>query len=208
MAFITHCWRRARAELSALLVCALFWGASPLHAQPGAIAISQLELRRSGEAVELGASLRFDLPPIVQDALQKGLPLIFVMEAEVYRERWYWLDKPVARAQRQLRLVYQPLTRRWRLSIGMGPVGPGESGAALAQTFDSLEEALGVIRRVAGWRIADVHELEPGSRHRLEFRFRLDTAQLPRPLQIGTLGESDWTLAVSTNRPLLPESLK
>ncbi len=202
-AFITHCWRRARADLSALLVCALCWAGLPLQAQPARVEVVQLDVQRNGEAVELGATLRFELPAIVQDALLKGVPVIFVEEAEVFRERWYWLDKRVAGAQRQMRLVYQPLTRRWRLGMGSA-----ESGAALAQTFDSLEEALGVIRRVAGWRIAELSELEAGSRHRLEFRFRLDTAQLPRPLQIGTLGESDWVLTASTSRILLPGSLK
>lgn len=202
-AFITHCWRRARADLSALLVCALCWAGLPLQAQPARVEVVQLDVQRNGEAVELGATLRFELPAIVQDALLKGVPVIFVEEAEVFRERWYWLDKRVAGAQRQMRLVYQPLTRRWRLGMGSA-----ESGAALAQTFDSLEEALGVIRRVAGWRIAEFSELEAGSRHRLEFRFRLDTAQLPRPLQIGTLGESDWVLTASTSRILPPGSLK
>lgn len=209
MAFITRCWSKARAELSALLACALLGGAVSLHAQPVAVDVSQLELRRNGETVELNVGLRFELPGPVQDALNKGLPVIFVAEADIYRERWYWLDKRVASAQRQMRLVYQPLTRRWRLSIGSGPGRLGESaGAALGQTFDSLDEALALIRRFVGWRIAEFAALEAGSTHRLDFRFRLDTAQLPRPLQIGTLGESDWVLAASTSRRLQPESLK
>ncbi len=208
MASITRCWRKARAELSALIVCALLWGAASLHAQPVPVEIRQLELQRNAEAVELNASLQFELPGPVKDALLKGLPVIFVAEAEIYRERWYWLDKRVGVAQRQMRLVYQPLTRRWRLSIGSGPGRPGESGAALGQVFDSLDEAMALVRRIAGWRIAEFSELETGSRHRLDFSFRLDTAQLPRPLQIGTLGESDWVLAASTSRRLQPESLK
>ena len=208
MAFITRCWSKARAELSALLACALLGGAVSLHAQPVVVDVSQLELRRNGEAVELNVGLQFELPGPVQDALSKGLPVIFVAEVDIYRERWYWLDKRVASAQRQMRLVYQPLTRRWRLSIGSGPGRPGEAGAALGQTFDSLDEALALIRRFVGWRVADFAALEPGSTHRLDFRFRLDTAQLPRPLQIGTLGESDWVLAASTSRRLQPESLK
>lgn len=208
MAFITRCWSKARAELSALLACALLGGTVSLHAQPVTVDVSQLDLRRNGDAIELSAGLQFELPGPVQDALLKGLPVIFVAEAEIYRERWYWLDKRVASVQRQMRLVYQPLTRRWRLSIGSGPGRPGEAGAALGQIFDSLDEALALIRRFVGWRIADVGALEAGSTYRLDFRFRLDTAQLPRPLQIGTLGESDWVLATSTSRRLQPESLK
>lgn len=211
MAFITHCWRRARADLSVLMVaCALFALCLPvaLHAQPAVAEITQMDLSRSGDGVELAANVKFQLPPAVQDALYKGLPVIFVEEAEIYRERWYWLDKRVGGAQRHMRLVFQPLSRRWRLSVGTGPSSGSDAGVALAQTFDTLDEALGVIRRVSSWRIADFAELETGSRHRLDLRFRLDIGQLPRPLQIGALGESDWVLAVSASKRLQPESLK
>lgn len=192
-----------------LLACALL-GVSPLvlHAQPTVAEVTQMDLSRSGDGVELAATVKFQLPPAVQDALYKGLPVIFVEEAEVYRERWYWLDKRVGSAQRHMRLVFQPLIRRWRLTAGAGPVSGSEGSVALAQTFDTLDEALGVIRRVSGWRIANLAELEAGTQHRFEFRFRLDITQLPRPLQIGALGESDWVLAVSASKRLQPENLK
>ena len=205
-AFITHCWKRARADLSAWLGCALFVLLQALAPQARGAEIVQLDLGRVGEGLELGAVIQFDLPAAVQDALFKGLPVIFVTEAEIYRERWYWLDKRVGGAQRHMRLIFQPLVRRWRLSTGAGLASTGEPG--LAQNFDTLEEALAVIRRVSAWRIADFAELEMGSRHRIEFRFRLDLTQLPRPLQIGTLGESDWALSISTSRRLQPETLR
>lgn len=207
-AFITHCWKRARAELSVLLVCALLGALQPAAVQAETTAeVTQLELARSGDGVALAASLKFDLPAAVQDALHKGLPVIFVEEVEVYRERWYWLDKRVGTAQRHMRLVFQPLIRRWRLSVGAGPGSAAELGA-LSQTFDTLEEALGVIRRVSGWRIADYTSLETGAEHRVEFRFRLDLTQLPRPLQIGALGGSDWLLNASASRRVKPENLR
>lgn len=170
--------------------------------------VADLQLERTAEGLLLSAALQLELPEVVEDALYKGISMHFIAEAEVVRQRWYWSDKTVARATRFLRLNYQPLTRRWRLSIGSGPGRPGEAGAALGQTFDSLDEALALIRRFVGWRIAEFGALEAGSTHRLDFRFRLDTAQLPRPLQIGTLGESDWVLAASASRRLQPESLK
>ena len=207
-AFITHCWKRARADLSALLACALFAVLQAYAVPAHGAEVNQLDLGRSGDGLELSATVSFDLPAAVQDALFKGLPVIFVEEAEVYRERWYWLDKRVGGAQRHMRLVFQPLTRRWRLTSGAGLASSAEPGVALAQNFDTLEEALGVIRRVSGWRIADFADLEPGARHRVEFRFRLDLTQLPRPLQIGTLGESDWALSISTSRRLQPENLR
>jgi hypothetical protein len=211
MAFITHCWKRARVDLSALIGCTLLGVLQPglLHAQPAAAEVTQLQIERTAESVLLDASVAFKLPATVEDALLKGLPVIFVEEADVYRERWYWADKKVASKQRHMRLVFQPLTRRWRLTAGSGPISSNaELGIALSQIFDTLDEALAIIRRVSGWRIVELADIEAGVRHRVEFRFRLDLDQLPRPLQIGTLGESDWSLRASASQNLQLETPK
>lgn len=168
--------------------------------------VGPLELRRQGDALELGARLRFDLPEPVRDALYKGLSVIFTAEVEIYRERWWWLDARVSRVQRQWRLVYQPLTQRWRLSLGAAP-SVRAGGAALAQLFDSLDEALAVIQHIAQWRVADWSALESGDTHRIEFHFHLDTDKLPRPLQIGALGDDDWELDLNRQRTFSAERL-
>ena len=89
-----------------------------------AVDVSQLRVERADDGIYLSASLKLEIAPSVEDALSKGIPLIFVAEAEIYRERWYWTDKRVAQASRVMRLAFQPLTRRWRLSLG-GSEGPG-----------------------------------------------------------------------------------
>ena len=81
-------------------------------------------------------------------------------------------------------------------------------GVALNQNFETLPEALAVVQRLSRWTIADVAELDLEQRHLVEFRFRLDMSQLPRPLQIGTLGQSDWNIATSARQVLVLESIK
>jgi hypothetical protein len=126
-----------------------------------------------------------------------------VAEADILRERWYWADKRVVGVERHLRLAYQPLTRRWRLTVTTGAAKGGALGLALNQYFNTLPEALAIIKRVSRWQIAEVSELDAAVKYRVEFRFKLDLAQLPLPFQIGTLGQSDWnvaqTLGVSLN---------
>lgn len=209
-AFITLCWKRARTDLSAVMACALLAAGAPalLHAENRAPEVAQMTLERGDEGVLLSVNLKFDLPSAVEDALNKGVAMIFVAEAEIYRERWYWLDKRVSSAERHIRLVFQPLTRRWRLALASDAIGHSDLGVALAQHYDSLEDAMAVVRRLSGWRIAKLAEIEPGAKHRVEFRFRLDASQLPRPLQIGTLGQSDWSLTTVATRPLELETLK
>jgi hypothetical protein len=175
-------WLRALAALLLSLACALV-PASRAQAQP--VELASFELARNDDSVLLSFTTRFELPRGVEDALQKGVPLHFVAEADVYRSRWYWRDLRVARVSRTWRLAWQPLTRSYRVSFG-----------GLNQNFETLGEAMAALRGVARWKIADDGQLEDGAAHYVEFRYRLDTSQLPRPMQIGLAGQSDWTLAL------------
>lgn len=171
-----------------------------------AVEVPQMRLERSDDGLYLSAALAFDLPPLVEDALYKGIPLFFVAEARVLRERWYWTDQRIAVVQRHMRLAYQPLTRRWRLNVSPQPFGTAGLGVSLSQNFEELNEALDAIRRISRWRIADIALLDPEQRYTVGFDFRLDTSQLPRPLQMGIAGRSDWSLSADRTLQLPPES--
>lgn len=206
--FITHCWKNARLELLRLLACACLAGGlgAAAQAQSPAAEISQLKFERAGDQILLTAAVKFELSSAVEDALLKGVAMIFVAEAEVLRERWYWTHKKVAHAERHMRLAYQPLTRRWRLNVASGAITTAALGMALNQNFDALPDALAAVQRLSRWKIADVAELDLTQRHRVQFRFHLDMSQLPRPFQIGTLGHSEWNISVSARQPLVWES--
>jgi hypothetical protein len=201
--------RRARVlerGVALLLALALLLVAGPAAADPATAEITQMRIERSDEGILLSATVSFDLPPVVEDALEKGIPMFFVAEAAVFRDRWYWYDKQVSYAARHMRLSYQPLTRRWRLVVSPTPIGT--SGGGLGQTFDSREEALAAVQRVSRWKIADPGEIDPDARHNVDFRFRLDVSQLPRPFQIGAVGHSDWTISAARNQRLALESAR
>jgi len=158
--------------------------------------LTQLRLVRIDDGVYLSAAGQFDLPELVGEVLEKGIAVYFVAEAEVYRERWYWWDTKVASAARHMRLAYQPLTRRWRLNVSPVPISNAGFGASVAQNFDSLQEALEAIKRIGRLRLADAAAIGDDPEHAVVFRFRLDTSQLPRPFQIGAVGQSDWNISV------------
>jgi Domain of unknown function (DUF4390) len=159
--------------------------------------VNNVRLEQSPDGMYLSATLRFELPSAVEDALLKGIAITFVAEAQVLRDRWYWYDKSIATATRNVRLSYQPLTRRWRISV----IGNGEqaSGTSLSQSFDQLSDAIAAVRRISRWKIAEGTDIDQDSRHNVDFRFRLDTTQLPRPMQIGITGNADWNISVQRN---------
>ena len=50
-------------------------------------------------------------------------------------------------------------------------------------------------------------DLEPDAKYSVDFRFRLDVSQLPRPFQIGAVGQAEWIiLAVRNQRLVLDHS--
>ena len=192
---------RALARRAAPLLL-VFWAWLWLAATPAAARepqVEQIALQRTADGLYLSARLELAPSPAVEDALLRGVPLYFVWQAEVVRDRWYWSDKRVASAQRTLRLVYQPLTRRWRVSVSNHPeAGRGGAGLqyALHQNYDDLSNALAGVSRVLRWRIAEAAELVPGGDQRVELAFRLDLSLLPRPFQIGMANQPEWLVDV------------
>ena len=187
--------------LAACMMLALAW---PVLADAPVAEITQFQLERSEEGVLLSAAVRFDLPQVIEDALLKGIPMFFVSEAVLYRDRWYWYDREVSHVRRHMRLSFQPLTRRWRLTIS--PTVIGNSGVALGQSFDTQDEAMAAVQRVSRWKIAEAGHVIPEERYNVDFRFRLDVSQLPRPFQIGAVGQAEWNISVVRNQRLAPDS--
>ena len=175
------------AVLAALCALALLM-AGPVRAD--GVNLTTFELARTDEGLQLTFSAKFELPRSVEDALQKGVPLVFVAEAAVFRDRWYWRDKRVNEAVRTWRLAYQPLTRKYRVTFG-----------GLNQNHDNLADALASLSSSVNWKIAEPSQLD-GDGHYVEFRYALDTSQMPRPMQIGIGGQADWSLRAERSRRL------
>jgi hypothetical protein len=160
------------------LLCA---GAS--HATPDRIDVEQVSLESRDDGYYLEGDFDFELKPRVADALERGLTLYFVVEAELTHSRWYWFDEKAVNAVLNYRLSYHALTRQYRVSTGNLQLG-----------FATLPEALGVMSHVRDWKVADRGVLKPGLVYAAAVRMRLDTAQLPKPFQINAIGNRDWTL--------------
>ncbi len=157
---------------------------APLPARAQA-ELATLQAVRNDGALELEFAVRLALPRAVEDALLRGVPVYFVAEARLLRERWYWRDERVARVRRTWRVAYQPLTGSWRVGLG-----------ALNQSYATLDEALASVTRSAGWKIADVAQIDADDDHTIAFSWRLDSSQLPGPMQLDVGGQGDWAVGV------------
>lgn len=183
-------------------------GGGSAAARTPSVEVAGMQLQRDGDDLLLSSNLDWVLPEPVQDALLKGIPVHFIAEAQMLRERWYWRDQELLSALRYLRLSYQPLTRRWRLYTGIQPFEGQGLGVALSSTFETLQDAVQAMQRVARWRIGPMADLPTSGSVWLQLRFRIDLSHFPRPLQIGALGRSDWNLLVTRRERVDLEQLQ
>lgn len=168
-----------------MLACAWLWLAV---AQAGSIAPQKAELVPDEQGYAIGASFDIRLGARLEEAVEKGLPLHFRFEVQIKRKRWYWADEHLAGLVLQYRLSYQALTRQYRLSQG-----------SLHRNFASLEDALLALGRVAQLHVLDKGASPPGEPLTVAVRLSLDHNQLPKPLQVDALANSDWRVEAATH---------
>ncbi len=144
----------------------------------------------------LSANVAVSLSPVLVDAVSRGVPLYFVTEFELSRDRWYWFDEKVIRKSKTTRLSYHAVTQQYRVSLG-----------GLHQvSYATLEEALAGALTLRSWVIAKVldegklisalkdFQKKPND-FEARFRVRLDSSQLPKPLQVNAFTNRDWALS-------------
>ena len=152
---------------------------------PGAraegIDVRHAALVAGDEGYYLEADFEIALNTTLEDALNKGVPLYFLLEFEVIRPRWYWLNEKVLNTQQQYRLSYNALTRQYRLGVG-----------SLFQNFGALPEALDFLSRVRRRQVLEMNVLGKGNSYTAGVRMRLDVSQLPKPFQLNALASREW----------------
>jgi len=156
----------------------------------GRIEPSFANLTAGEDAYVLSAEFDIDLGSHFEDAVSRGVPLYFVLELEITRNRWYWPSEHIAGRSLSYRLAYIPLTRQYRLS----------SGGRLHQNFESLSDALRVMGRVAALSVADKGSLKLGETYQVALRLALDRQQLPKPLQVDAIANRDWQIEAKVLR--------
>src|SRR5689334_9027467 len=170
--------RRAPMRWAALA----FAAALPLaHAEGIAVKSATLEPAEGGWQLEADFDIQFS--PRLEEAVNRGVPLYFVVDFELARPRWYWFDEKPVQFSQTYRISYTPLLRQYRLSVGN-----------VYQNFTRFEEVTRVLSKVRGWHVADRGAIKKEGTYQAALRMRLDTGQLPKPFQLNAIASRDWTL--------------
>jgi hypothetical protein len=184
---ITPFWRRFSGVLCGIvIVFSSLWSVS---ARADGISVMSAGLESSDEGYSLDAAFDISFSPTLEDALNRGVVLTFLLEFEATRPRWYWLDEKIAQVESSWKLSYNALTRQYRLSIG-----------SLYQNFDRLDEAKRVLSRVRNLPVVEKGVFKKGATYDAAVRLRLDVTKLPKPFQINALASKDWDLSSDWHR--------
>jgi hypothetical protein len=178
-------WAGVRAGWLVLMLAAFMPAA---HAAEG-IEVKSANLELTEDGWQLGAEFDIQFSPRLEEAVNRGVPLYFVVEFELSRPRWYWFDEKPVQVSQTYKISYTPLLRQYRLSVGNQ-----------YQNFTRFEEVTRVLSRLRGLQIADRGSFRKDAIYQAGIRMRLDTAQLPKPFQLNAIASRDWTLASDWHR--------
>jgi hypothetical protein len=176
--------RVLRAAATALVLCV-----SPALAQAEGIAVTSASIDPADDGWNLDAAFDVQFSQRLEEAVNRGVPLYFVVEFELSRPRWYWFDEKPVQLTQTYRISYTPLLRQYRLTVG-----------TVYQNFTRFEEVTRVLSRLRGWHVADKGALKKDQVYQASVRMRLDTAQLPKPFQLNAIASRDWSLASEWHR--------
>lgn len=165
------------------------WLPLSAHAAEG-IEFVEASLEPGEEGYRLTSRYSVELPRSVEDALSRGVPLYFTLQAEITRYRWYWFDEVTVKATRKIRLSYNVLTQQYRASID----------GSLHQNFSRLEDMLSLLRRPGRWLIADPGALGRGGNYTVAIQLALDVSELPKPIQVSAMSSDEWRLSSGWNK--------
>lgn len=158
-------------------------------ADSSGLGIKTAELVATDDAYVLNADFELDLSDAVEEALNKGVPLNFLIEFQLTSPQKYWFDDEIVTESSQVTLSYHALSRQYLLNRGNHQ-----------QSFVSLQEAKDEFSRLRDWRVFEKSLLKKGEVYHAALRVRLDQSKLPKPLQVDAIGSEDWRLVSERHR--------
>jgi len=149
------------------------------------ITIRSVETTYSNKVYQLNANIEYRLSKATIDALKNGVPLIWLLDINVEKQRSWWWDKNVAKLEQGYLLLYHALTENYLLT---------NLNSSAQNNYRSLHAALDALGHIQALPILDEKLLEPEAKYYVKVRMYLDIESLPAPMRPFAYLSSDWRL--------------
>ena len=179
-----------------LLGLAALWLAVLNTAQAQGFTVTSMSPKLVDGVYQLDADIQFELNDAVREALENGVAVTVVFEADVQRLRTWGWDQTVAELSARYSIEYYALSSRYVLrNLELG----------LSKSFRSLEGLLSELGAVRNFPLIDAKLLDIGDTYNTRVRARLDIESLPAPLRPLAYLSALWRLNTDWHeKPLAP----
>ncbi len=176
-----HCYKKTKQLLCACLFELL---ASSAYAANSSLNIRSADLVAVEDEYALNADIDLKFNDEVEQAVNKGFELNFLIEFQLITPRKYWFDDEIKTVSQRVVLGYHALSRQYLVIRG-----------DQQKTFATLAEAQQDLATVRDLKVMQKSELEKGLTYRAILLMRLDHKKLPKSLQVDALGSNDWKMS-------------
>ena len=174
------------AWIACLLIVQLYFVTS-IWAGTSSISIKTVDLVPVEEAYVLNADFEIDFNAQMEEAINKGVPLNFLIEFQLVIPHKYWFDDEIETDTMPVSLSYHALTRQYLVNMIVNKQNHQKS-------FETINEAVVELSQLRDWRVLDKSQLEKGVVYNAALLMRLDQKKLPKALQVEALSSEAWDL--------------
>ncbi len=169
-----------KASLLLLLICMTSFA----FAAGSSINIKNAELELQDDYYGLNADVDMSFDKEIEEAINKGVPLNFLIEFQIVSPRKYWFDDEIVTTTQSVSLSYHALSRQYLVNRGVHQ-----------QSFASLSEAMHELVTLNDWKVVDKSALEKSEIYKAALLIRLDQAKLPKAIQVDSIASEKWSIS-------------
>ena len=168
---------------TACLLALLVINCSLTFAAGSSIQIKSAELQLQDSHYTLDADVEINFDRDIEEAINKGVPLNFLVEFQIVSPRKYWFDDEVITTTQTVTLSYHALTRQYLVNR-----------KSHQQSFETLSEAKLAVVDLEDWKVVEKSLLDKNEVYRAALLIRLDQSKLPKAIQVEAISSEKWNL--------------
>lgn len=187
MVFFTHFFKKTNfkklGQFTRLSIAFLLLNSASNAFAASSIMINQAELQPLDNFYALNADVDIDLDDDIEQAVNKGVALHFLIEFQVVKPWKYWFDDEIMTVTKSVILSYHALSRQYLVNYGMHQ-----------KSFETLYEAKDALLEINNWKVLEKSLIEKNEVYNAALLIRLDQSKLPKAIQVEAIGSEKWNL--------------
>ena len=161
----------------------LLLSSSMVFAATNSILIKQADLQLVDDFYLLNAEISIDFDAEIEEAINKGVPLHFLIEFQVVSPRKYWFDDEIITTTNRVVLSYHALTKQYLVNR-----------ETHQKSFETLDEAVDELLQLTDLKVFEKVLIEKDANYKAALLMRLDQAKLPKAIQVDAIASEKWNI--------------